>query len=103
MRKPISLRWIERAEARRVLTTALSEAAASLSPPRASGLWADMRRRWTFGSAPQQSNERRDAIEPVNIVDQVEDARDPPTVEAGKRRQCSELCVNVGPRDPQRA
>src|SRR5579863_971955 len=103
MRKPASLRWIERAEARRVLTTALSEAAASLSPPRVPGLWAEMRRRWAFASAPQQGGERRDAVEAAEIVDQVEDPLDPPAVEAGQRRQCAELCVDVGPGDPQRA
>src|SRR5579863_1733453 len=103
MRKPASLRWIERAEARRVLTTALSEAAAPLSPLRVPGLWAEMLRHWTFGSAPQQGDERGDAIVPAEIVDQIEDARDPPGVEAGQRRQCGELCVDVGPGDAELA
>ena len=54
MRRSRPFRWIEEAEARQVVVTALSEAPASQAPPRpvrGGGLWTGRIRRWTFIAA----------------------------------------------------
>ena len=84
----MSVRWIERAEARQVLMIALSERPSPVSASDrsrrhgAAALWAALLRRLRSASAPQQIGQRRDGAEPPQSVNQLEDPIDPLPAEA---------------------
>src|SRR2546423_9610317 len=123
MRTPMTLKWIEGAEARKILTMALSEApapSASAVPSPTTSLWGEFLRRWSSAtvatpgsrrargqragsSRPQQIGERRDAGQPPEIADDAEADLDAVRLEAGQRRQGAELGVDIRPVDAEHA